>query len=100
MKSFYSVGELPSKLISETSLFILKHCGCSAFFMKTVILMNGPFSFFLSSVLIFQDKRFIVFKNVYELVITNHNCYTADNQLNAKPVVKQRYPGDEFPVSL
>ena len=25
---------------------------------------------------------------------------TADNQLNAKPVVKQRHPGDEFPVSL
>ena len=24
---------------------------------------------------------------------------TADNQLNAKPVVKQRHPGDEFPVS-
>ena len=25
---------------------------------------------------------------------------TADNQLNAKPVVKQRHLGDEFPVSL
>ena len=25
--------------------------------------------------------------------------FTADNQLNAKPVVKQRHPGDEFPVS-
>ena len=24
---------------------------------------------------------------------------TADNQLNAKPVIKQRHPGDEFPVS-
>ena len=24
---------------------------------------------------------------------------TADNQLNAKPVVKQRHPGDEFSVS-
>ena len=24
---------------------------------------------------------------------------TADNQLNAKPVVKQRHPCDEFPVS-
>ena len=23
----------------------------------------------------------------------------ADNQLNAKPVVKQRHSGDEFPVS-
>ena len=23
----------------------------------------------------------------------------ADNQFNAKPVVKQRHPGDEFPVS-
>ena len=25
--------------------------------------------------------------------------FTTDNQLNAKPVVKQRHPGDEFPVS-
>ena len=24
---------------------------------------------------------------------------TTDNQLNAKPVVQQRHPGDEFPVS-
>ena len=48
--------------------------------------------------------------------MSNHNLYfrakirkimftpvnpsiTADNQLNAKPVVKQRHPGDEFPVS-
>ena len=29
-----------------------------------------------------------------------HGNITADNQLNAKPVVKQRHPGDEFPVSL
>ena len=29
-----------------------------------------------------------------------HNLiYTTDNQLNAKPVVKQRHPGDEFAVS-
>ena len=27
------------------------------------------------------------------------SLFTADNQLNAKPVVKQRHPGDEFPVS-
>ena len=29
---------------------------------------------------------------------TGHK-YTAENQLNAKSVVKQRHPGDEFPVS-
>ena len=27
------------------------------------------------------------------------NDVTADNQFNAKMVVKQRHPGDEFPVS-
>ena len=29
----------------------------------------------------------------------NQLSYTADNQLNAKPVVKQSHLGDEFPVS-
>ena len=27
------------------------------------------------------------------------SLYTADNHLIAKPAVKQRHPGDEFPVS-
>ena len=34
------------------------------------------------------------------VIIMVFTVHTADNQLNAKPVVKQRHPGDEFPVSL
>ena len=34
-----------------------------------------------------------------EFVIKTSFIITADNQLNAKPVVKQRHTGDEFPVS-
>ena len=34
------------------------------------------------------------------VLLSPYNNNTADNQLNAKPVVKQRHPGDEFPVLL
>ena len=34
-----------------------------------------------------------------EFVIKTNFIITADNQLNAKPVIKQRHTGDEFPVS-
>ena len=37
-------------------------------------------------------RRFMCLRNKIDHI-------TADNQLNAKPVVKQRHPGDEFPVS-
>ena len=56
--------------------------------MMTVTLMNEPFYFFLSSVLIFQDKnkicQCIVFKNVYEPVITNHNYWLQLSLLRTK----------------
>ena len=74
MKNFSSVSELPSKLISDNFyanfetllLFSIHYDDCDndewAFFF-----------FFLSSVLFFQDKMCIVFKNVHVPVITNHN---------------------------
>ena len=62
MKSFLSVGELPSKLISDNfyanfetlRLFSISYDDCD--------IDELAFFFFLSSVLIFQDKRCIVFK--------------------------------------
>ena len=38
----------------------------------------------------------VPFQGDYSNILSVQN--TADNQLNAKPVVKQRHTGDEFPV--